>query len=50
MSDQATIIPMPAPARQTKAKKAVVKPYLQPAEKAFLSYVAKVFVTQILKP
>jgi hypothetical protein len=34
----------------TTGKKAVVKPMLLPEEKAFLTSLAKIFVTKILKP
>lgn len=50
MPDQATIRPMHSPVKKLPEKKAIVKPMLLPEEKAFLSSLAKIFVTKILQP
>lgn len=49
MPDQAIIRPMQSSVKKLPGKKAVVKPMLLPEEKAFLSSLAKIFVTKILK-
>lgn len=49
MPDQATILPISSPVKKVTDKRAVVKPMLSLQEKAFLSSLAKIFVTKILQ-
>ncbi len=49
MTNQAKILPISSPVKKARDKQAVVKLMLSPEEKAFLSSLAKIFVTKILQ-
>ena len=50
MPDQATIIPITSRLKKVRKRKAIVKTMVSPGDKAFLSSLAKIFVTKILQP